>query len=118
MPDPAPRLTQVACGDPGEAVFARFEQHAFKRNAVGSLNLSALRDRHPCLAQALCQLVPCALERPQIEHPRLGGALGGRMDAAHSVGGHERVRKLALEAGNLVAQRAARRSLVDLLGDS
>jgi hypothetical protein len=47
------------------------------------LNLSALGDRDSCLAQALGQLVPYALERTQVEHTRLRGALGGRLDATH-----------------------------------
>jgi hypothetical protein len=79
------------------------------------LNLSALGDSDACLSQALGQLVPYALERTQVEHPRLRGTLGGRLDAAHPGGSHKRFRKLALEASNLIAQRATRRPLVELL---
>ena len=80
------------------------------------MNLSALGDRDPCLAQALGQFVPYALERAQVEHTRLRGALGGRLDATHPGGSNECFRQLALEVGNLMAQRAARRPLVELLG--
>jgi hypothetical protein len=66
--------------------------------------------------QALRQLVPYALQRTQVEHTRLRGALGGRLNATHPGRSHKRFRKLALEAGNLMAQRAARRQLVELLG--
>ena len=80
------------------------------------MNLSALGDGDACLAQTLRQLVSYALERTQVEHARLRGALGGRLNATHPGGSHKCFRKLALEAGNLMAQRAARRPLVELLG--
>ena len=57
--------------------------------------------------QALGQLVAHALELAEIEQPRLAGAVpAGAVEAAHlGERGHERVRQLALEPGDL--RRAA-----------
>jgi len=93
------------------------QQHPLQVDAVGSLHLGDLCDRHSGNAQALGQLVADPLELPEVEQPGIAGGVGEAPEATHAVGGHERFRKRALETSDLQAERAARRALVGLGDD-
>jgi hypothetical protein len=94
--------------DAHEAVGPRVEQHPLEPQTVGLVFVSPVRDLHPGGAEPLGELVPHALEFAQVEQPRLGGRrLAMEIELAHGEGSQESIRQLALERGDLAAQRPA-----------
>jgi hypothetical protein len=92
-------------------VRTRVEHHQLEDQALVLLRVCPLGDRRASGVHALGEVVTDTLELAQIEHARLGGRASRLLEPAHRIGGDEGVGKLALESGDLPAQRASRCAL-------
>jgi len=83
------------------------EQHLLEPGAAGRLRVGLLGDGHPRSLKALGQVIADPLEISEAENPRFRSGPGtGNGDPVHAVGerGHEGIRQLALELGDLTLE--------------
>jgi hypothetical protein len=110
----AAALADVLARHPDPLVALGVEHHPLDQAAILLLLRGALREiaLHP--AQAGREVVAHALQLAQGEHARPGHGGHRPVQAGARIGRGEGLGELALEAGDLLAQRPARGPLVDL----
>ena len=113
MPGSAAGLADVGAGDPQPLVLGRSGQHPLEQLAVTGLELGALLQPKPGLADPRRQGVADSLQLAQAKRPRLtrNSADSGVDREARKGLGDERA-KLGFEAPDLAPQLNARKSLV------
>ncbi len=113
MPVAAARLTDVGACDPQPLVLGRGGQHPLEQLAIAGLELGALLQLKPGLADPRRQRVADNLQLAQAKRPRLtrnGADSGVDREARKGIG--DEGAKLSFEAPDLTPQLSARKSLV------
>jgi hypothetical protein len=95
-------------------VAAGVEPHALEQHAVALLEVRPLGDRGAGAVQALGEVVAQALQLAEAEQARAAATGDRPVGVRPRVGGEEGGGQLALELGDLVAERATGGGLVGL----
>jgi hypothetical protein len=110
---PAAALSDVLAGHAHVLVALGVEHHALDQSPVFLLACRSLGEVGADRAQPLGEVVANALELSEAEDARTGEPGDRPLESVAGVGGGEHLGQLALELGDLVAQRPARGTLVD-----
>jgi hypothetical protein len=107
-------LAEIVAGDPHPLEIRRGSDHFAQQLAVGGLNSGALGQGQARLGDTVSEIIAEALERAEIENPRLARRCRDRAVEPHPAEGlADEARQLLLQMPNLASQLMTSRQLVD-----